>query len=413
MHGSLAKATSRLTMFGEVGGRFGFSVSDSDIAYFVEKAAAAGMQRLVCSYYHHPTPDFPSYLLHRGQLMRIEAYEYGERSPLAHLVRRAHASGLQVVAFVNVALGGQWIRSDYVASGEAWPYVRLIGGGIEQSRYWTHTRDGRTWLDMGPRLALGSAGYVALSYPEIREREQTLLLDFLSLGVDAVQLEFMISGPPAYAARTAVDCCDADGYWAYGYDEPSIAEFRQEYGIDPRTLPNSDPAWVQFRADYATQYVRELRQRLDRVNKGVELSILAFSGTFRSPEAGLAVGVDWEAWLREGLVDVIYTRIPGDRPPLPWRARFTPERIQAMHDEFAAFERAVALRATAIPVIEMPIYPLTAAGQTTSEEAGEAVTQTSTALLAAGARQIGFWWFDTVEQLDLWSAVRSIASHVV
>ncbi len=403
----------RLTMFGEVGGRFFSTCQDNDIASFVETCAQAGMQRIVCSYYHYPTPDFPQFIMHKGQYMRIEPFEYGERSPLARLVRRAHQHDIQVVAFVNVATGGQWIRADYVASGEVWPYVRLIGAGPEQQKYWTHTRDGKTWLDIGPRHRLGATGYLALSYPEIRQREQRLLLEFIELGVDAVQLEFMVSGPPVYATPKPVECCDDDGIWAYGYDEPAIRDYKQTYGVDPRELPNSDPTWVRFRADYASQYVRELRHRVNKVKPGMEISLLCFSGTFRSPEAGLAVVVDWQTWLNERLIDVIYSRIPGDRPPLPWRERFTPSRIQAMAGELAALQKAVGTRALVCPVIEMPIYPLTAPVQVTHEEAVETVERTGQALIAAGAERVGFWWFDTIEHLNVWPAIASIRQALI
>ena len=165
---------------------------------------------------------------------------------------------------------------------------------------------------------------------------------------------------------------------------------------------------MRFRAAYATQYLRELRQQVNKVRPGLEVSLLCFSGTFRSSAAGLAVGVDWETWLNEGLVDVIYSRVPGDRPPLPWRERFTPPRIQAMHDELVTFRTAVGSRAVVCPVIEMPIFPLIAAGQVTHEEAVRTVEDAGRALLAAGAGRLGFWWFDTIETLDVWPAIRNL-----
>jgi len=399
-----------LAIIGEVGGKFSHTCQESDIAYFVEKCSRAGIQRIIHSFYHYPSPNYPSYLMHKNQLMRIEPFEYGSDGPLAHLVRRAHDAGIEVVSFVNVATGGQWIRADYMASGEVWPYVRLIGGGRELEKYWTRTRDGKTWLDHGPRGPVGAIGYLSLAYPEVRERERNLYLEFVeTYGVDGVQLEFMISRPPRYAppeAHKNLPCCDEDGYWAYGYEEPAIAEYKHKYGADPRTLPNSDPTWVQFRANYATQHLRELREALNRKGKRVDVSILAFSGTFSGPADGLAVGSDWETWLKEGLVDTIYSRIPGDRPPM--RERFTEARVEGMREEYLTFKQAIAGRATLFPVIELPTFPLSAPGQATSEEAIAATERLGRALLAAGADRIGFWWFDTIEALNIWPAVAAL-----
>ncbi|HBY97751.1 MAG: family 10 glycosylhydrolase [Ardenticatenaceae bacterium] len=397
----------RLAVVGEVGGRFSHTCDDRDIAYFVEKCARAGIQRIIHSYYHYPSPKYPSYLTHGNQLMQVEPFAYGAESPLARLVRRAHDAGIEVISFVNVATGGQWIRADYLASGEVWPYVRLIGGGRELDKYWARTRDGRSWLDHGPRSPLGAVGYVSLAYPEVRERERNLYLEFVDqYRVDGVQLEFMISRPPRYASPSAhrnLPCCDEEGYWAYGYEEPAIEEYRQKYGVDPCTLPNSEPSWVQFRADYATQHLRELRQALQQQGKHVDVSVFAFSGTFSSSADGLAVGSDWETWLREGLIDTIYSRIPGDRPPL--RERFTEVRVEGMQREYLELKKAVAGRAALFPVIELPTYPLSAPGQGTPEEANAGAERLGHALLAAGADRLGFWWFDTIEALDLWPTV--------
>ena len=151
----------RMVMFGEVGGRYSYHCSESDIAYYVEKCAKAGIQRIVTSYYHAPMPDYPYFLTHRGRLLQVEPYAYGQQSALSMLVRRAHEYGLQVVAFINVGMGGQWLPVEHLLSGEVRPYIRLIGAGAEQEKYWTHTRDGKTWLDIGPRSPLGAYGYLA------------------------------------------------------------------------------------------------------------------------------------------------------------------------------------------------------------------------------------------------------------
>jgi hypothetical protein len=399
-----------MIMYGEIGGRYSYHCTEDDISYFVERCAEAGIQRIGHSYYYAPMPEYPWFVTYQGRLLQLDPFSYGETSPLSILVRRAHDLGLQVVSFINAGTGGQWIPVPHLRSGEVYPYIRLFGAGVEQEKYWTKTCDGKTWLDIGPRDPLGAYGYLGFCYPEVREREQEVCLMLAEHGVDGIQLEFMIAGPPAYATPTRVECCDEEGYWAYGYDEPAMEGFKRVHGVDPRTLRNSDDTWVRFRAGYATQHMRELRTKLQRMGAEVELSVFAFSGVFRSPEAGLKVGVDWETWVDEGLVDAIYSRIPGDRPPLPFRERFTQKRVEGMHDELVRLKKAVGDRATVWPVVEMPIHPYNAQGQATPSEAVEMVERAGKALVDAGADRMGFWWFDTAEALDIWPAVREIGS---
>ena len=401
----------RLAMAGTVAGRYEHQCTESDVDYFVTRCSEAGIQRIIHSFYHAPSPDYPEYLMHKDQLLQLEPYGYGSQSALAWLVERAHDAGIEVATFINVATGGQWVRADYLASPAVWPYVRLIGGGLELEKYWTRTRDGKTWLDIGPRDPMGGVGYVSLAYPEVREKERNLYLEFVErYGVDGVQMELMISRPPRYsdADGNREPCCDEDGYWAYGYDEPAISAYMDKYGVDPKTLPNSETTWVNFRANYVTLHLRELREALNERGKDVGVSAFAFSGTFSSPEDGVAVGSDWETWLNEGLVDTIYSRIPGDRPP--FRERFAGPRVEGMAKEFAALKSAVGDRATVFPVIELPTYPLSAPGQATPEEAVEAVERVGQALIRAGADRLGFWWFDTVEALGIWPAVSKLRS---
>jgi len=403
-----------LAMVGEVAGKYSNTWNERDIAYFVDKCASVGVQRILHSYYHYPSPSYPSYLMHRDELMRIEPFGYGEDSPLAHLIQRAHAAEIEVIPFVNVAMGGQWIRTDHLASGEVWPYIRLIGGGRKLEKYWSRTRDGKTWLDHGPRSSLGAYGYVSLAYPEMREREQNLYLEFVDrYGADGIQLEFMISRPPRYASSSAfvnLPCCDEAGYWAFGYEEPALTGYMQMYGVDPRTLPNSEPSWVQYRADFTTKHLREIREALNRIDKHIDVSVFAFSGMFSTSEDGLAVGSDWETWLAKGLVDTIYSRIPGDHPP--FKERFTEERVTAMVQEYLTLMQTVAGRAVLVPTIELPTYPLSATGQSTSEEANAALKRIGLALIAAGAEQLGVWWFDTIEAYNLWPAISALHSVI-
>ena len=123
-------------------------------------------------------------------------------------------------------------------------------------------------------------------------------------GADGVQLEFL----PVLAAGEHV--------WPLGYDEPALAEHRRRFGVDPRSIPADDPAWARLRAEYVTQFFRELRRGLDALGRPVEVAA-ATEGIWARPEEAYKLGLDWPTWVDEGLVDALYPRFFLDDPLYP------------------------------------------------------------------------------------------------
>ena len=95
------------------------------------------------------------------------------------------------------------------------------------------------------------------------------------------------------------------------YEEKSIEDFRGQHGKDPRTLPEDEPRWLQHRAQYLTQFIRQARRALDEVgrHKGrrVELSVSVPADTGLVPYWA----VDSLPWAREGLVDYLILHAGG------------------------------------------------------------------------------------------------------
>ena len=52
---------------------------------------------------------------------------------------------------------------------------------------------------------------------------------------------------------------DENGAVTYGYEDIIVNAFEQEHGKSPFDLPNDDPDWLQFRADYVTRFMVEAR----------------------------------------------------------------------------------------------------------------------------------------------------------
>jgi len=99
-----------------------------------------------------------------------------------------------------------------------------------------------------------------------------------------------------------------------GYEAPLADGFRAKHGIDPRTLPESDPRWLAHSAEVLTGFMRDLRQLMREEEKrqsrrpiGITTLVLG------SREENYGYGMDLEAWVKEGLIDTLvpYTSVAG------------------------------------------------------------------------------------------------------
>src|SRR6185436_16538525 len=102
---------------------------------------------------------------------------------------------------------------------------------------------------------------------------------------------------------------DSNGVADYGYEEPMVNRFKRKHGIDPRTIPNDDARWVQFRAEPRTEFMRQVRNLARRRKKSLPVSVLvANPWCYRGlgdKIAGNLKGLllDVGTWAREGLID--------------------------------------------------------------------------------------------------------------
>ena len=85
---------------------------------------------------------------------------------------------------------------------------------------------------------------------------------------------------------------ESDEVWPLGYDAPAIEAYRKQYGVDPREVDANDEGWARLRAGYFTQFVRELREDLDRLGRKVELSV-ATEGVWADPSTAYKQMIDW------------------------------------------------------------------------------------------------------------------------
>ena len=234
--------------------------------------------------------------------------------PLRDLIAEAHAHGIEVHAFVIV--NAIWNRHPTVLplpAHAAHPFNlhgwNAAAGGIYSGR--------DNWLTRS-LLADGTPG------------------SGLTFGGHRIGAEFwMDPGHPDYAAYTVdvlthlVKNYDVDGLHLdrirypelgvsgqtpttgtnIGYNETSVQRFRERYGLAPTVVPaQNDPLWNQWRRDQVGNLVRRIYLESLALKPQVKVSaaLIAFGGfsSWPSAEAFWRVYQDWDAWTREGILDV-------------------------------------------------------------------------------------------------------------
>ena len=225
------------------------------------------------------------------------------------LVETAHARGIQVIPYLWFNSHGGMFVQHYWSVGSVkpslgtpeareildrhrpiWsnPYTELSISDFakEHPALWARDRERQETLRPGQLLAL------SLALPEARAFEVGRYLRMLkATGGDGVQVEF-----------TSVNQ-DEKGVAIYGYEEPMVAAYKQKHQQSPFELANDDPTWVQFRAEYVTTLLRELRAEL---KKEAPDALLTTTIIAREKEQYVKVMQDWAAWVDQGLVDEFY-----------------------------------------------------------------------------------------------------------
>jgi hypothetical protein len=164
-------------------------------------------------------------------------------------------------------------------------------GGIFASRFYC---DNQQWYRcFKSDKQLHDAGAMSYFFNEVRQERIDIFLEAARKGADGL----------------LVGCCRQVPMLLY--NPQMVAAYQKETGIDPRTIDGSNldqyTKWITWRADYFTQFLRDLKKGLDPIrnqsNKRIPIAV-------RIPSAGLlynlAQGLDVRQWLREGLVDQLH-----------------------------------------------------------------------------------------------------------
>jgi len=193
--------------------------------------------------------------------------------PLAYVIEKAHAAGLEVHAWVNAFR--VW-RSENPA-----PDPRHITN--EHPEWLTGTRTKKMSADDGKFLDPG--------VPAVKDYTASVVADLLSkYDVDGIHLDYI-----RYPGQD------------FGYNPTSIYRFNEYCGRTGRPK-NDDPDWCQWRRDQVTQTVRKIHYAIRATKPNVRLTVAGISWgdcpfNFERSSPYRLVYQDWAAWLKEGIVD--------------------------------------------------------------------------------------------------------------
>jgi uncharacterized lipoprotein YddW (UPF0748 family) len=260
----------------------------ADVDRLVLRAKAAGVRGLLVQVVGRGDAYYDSDLLPRSEALPATCAGCVAFDPLAAVIERAHASGLEVHAWMNALL--VWSAPQpprdprHVVNAHPEWIARLA--------------DGRSMMRLGPaeRRRLGTEGvFLTPAQPAVRTWIASIAQEIVRrYPVDGIHLDY-IRQPGSFV----------------GYDADTRARFALECGVDParfRTLAPArraamDSAWSAFQRAQVTAIVREVRDSIEVLRPGLALSAAVLAD---SVSAEIEHAQPWRAWLHDGLLDRVY-----------------------------------------------------------------------------------------------------------
>jgi hypothetical protein len=122
---------------------------------------------------------------------------------------------------------------------------------------------------------------VSYAYPQVREHVLAFYREILGYGVDGLCLCF-VRGCPLVL-----------------YEPAMVRGFQKKYGLDPRTLADTDARWLDYCAEVNTEFMRQVKAL---AGPGQRLSGLVHG----TRALNRRWGMDLPRWIREGLIDDLF-----------------------------------------------------------------------------------------------------------
>lgn len=216
-------------------------------------------------------------------------------------------------------------------------------------------------------------GILSWAHPEARTyRADHLVEQAGKTGVDGIMLD--------YIRYLGNDYC---------YDPVALKAYRERYGIDATTLAPDDPQWMQFRADYVTQFIVELRRKLADLDRHVAVSVYLSPGD--PDKSALSRSMqDWVTWAKMGIVDQVQV------------AHYT-------RDLDLIYQGVRKVRAAVPDRVKVNCFLACYGGNLNTPEL---LKKGIDVAVAAGADEVTIYRGDSIWELDLWDAIRQAAESI-
>ncbi len=194
-------------------------------------------------------------------------------------IEACHSYGIEIHAWMSV------FRVGYKGSKNTNHSI-----GIKKPEWLNLSKNGLDYVEN----AYGDAFFLNPALPEVRE----YLLESYSYiaenyDLDGFQLDYI-----RYPNKQ-------DGE-DFGYDDYTLGLYKENYGKDPRNFTaGSDDyqSWCKFRASFVTQFVRDLKIKLNEVRPDMYLSAAVAPGY---EQTLVNMCQDSVCWLEEGLIDIAH-----------------------------------------------------------------------------------------------------------
>ncbi len=198
---------------------------------------------------------------HSGRLViNLKQWEQWGMNPIKAMIDYAHDRQWEIYLYIRLRNYGYAVPEDGPSDSKFFgehPEYRMVGPNGE------------------PVAAL------SVAYPEVRQHLAQFYAELASLGPDGISPCF-IRGCPVVL-----------------YEPPMVESFQNQYGEDPRQLPEDDPRWEDHTAQVVTTFMRQVKEA---IGPDCKLGPL-MHGT---AELNRRFGMDIATWVAEGIVDDLF-----------------------------------------------------------------------------------------------------------
>lgn len=218
-------------------------------------------------------------------------------------IEACHSYGIEIHAWVSV------FRAGYKGSANT-----DLGVAMQKPEWRQVSKNGVDFV----ANAYGDAFFLNPALPEVREfLLETYRYILETYDIDGFQLDYI-----RYPNK-------GDGE-EFGYDEYTLKLYKDAFGKDPKTFASGSEDyahWVQFRADFVTDFVKKVKELIGEIRPDVYLGAAVAPNYANSLNS---MCQDSVTWMKEGLIDIVFPMAYGTTDGV---IRYLEETVAAAGDK--------------------------------------------------------------------------------